>query len=78
MSALILSTSISKLSTLVCTAAACGADVREDGPLAECFVDVPGHDVRPEEGRQGGEVDYHRHNLTSNLATCLEYLSFLH
>ena len=44
-----ISTSVSKLSTLVCTAAACGADVGEDGPLAECFVDVPGHDVGPEE-----------------------------
>ena len=41
-----------------------GPDVREDGPLAEGLVDVPGHDVGPEEDGEVGELDGHGYRGT--------------
>ena len=43
-------------------------DVGENGSLAECLVDIPGHHVGPEEDCQVGEVNSDGHSSTEGLA----------
>ena len=42
------------------------SDMRKHSPLSKCFVDVPSHNVGPEESSQCCEMDYHCDNIADH------------